>query len=178
MEALRLRSGSCPRFPVSPATQLYLSSCVTCHLCLFCVLTCAVPSPHLPMTRVHLLPHRADPPDSPEHRRTSALPTAVHHITCCVRDAVCILRLLCSPPCRDLRPAQFALRLPSAATPVLVSRVPASKSVANTTTPPNSGSHVSYPPSRSTDNFDVDHVISADDVVCPVSPCCIHGSVS
>ena len=151
--------------------------CVTYYSYLFGVLTCAVHSPHLPMSRVHFPPHRADPPDSPEHRRTSALSPAVHHVTCCVRNAVCIHHLYV-----PLWAATYALpnlrsacHLPHA---LLVSRVPASMSVANVTTPPNSGSHVSYPPSRSTDNFDVDYVMYADNVVCPVLPCCMHGNVS
>ena len=75
------------------------------------------------------------PPNSPEHRRTSALPTAVHHVY-----LLCSRRRRLSLPSRaPLRAVSHAMpNLRSACQPAparLVSRVPASKSSVNTAPP-------------------------------------------
>ena len=140
--------------------------------------TRAVPSPRLPMTHAHLPPFPAEPPGLP--RTLSNIGTlhgnTLHHLLCSRRRLHPPSAMFPSVPL----PTPCPICTPPAAhrTPVSSSAFPHRRRLAGTITPPNYGSPVPHSPSRSTYNFDVDHMMYADDVVCPVSPCCIYGSVS
>ena len=133
--------------------------------------------PCLPMTRVHLPPHRADPrtpPNTAEHRHS-------------LRQYTTLPVVFATPPSHSvpyvlLRAATYAMPnlLPACRSPLPPTCVPRSRieGVCRHRHSPELRQLCATLAVSPDYHFDVDHVISANDVVCPVSPCCIHGSVS
>ena len=136
----------------------------------------AVSSLRLPTTRLHRPPPQASHPNLPELHRISVL-SAIVHYTPTILATPPLYSVLHIPPCRKLHCAQLASRLLYAAH---LTCAPRSRIKADY-------QHHNFPelrqlrvtPAISHDrHLDVVHVTSTDNVVFPVSPCCIHGSVS